>query len=126
LRIVFDSMLAIGRGRGQGVGGFGGSRGSIGDGAVLVNRIVVATTYIRLFEGIQLTDDQAASARELIGSTQHEMLSQAPVPAPPALRMNPRTGVVTMEAASAEALMALVASDADRATLRARLLIPIR
>jgi hypothetical protein len=44
-------------------------------------------------------------------------------PAPVILRRDPRTAHVIMQTESAEALLALVTNEADRATLRSRIVI---
>jgi hypothetical protein len=82
--------------------------------------VMINATFRRLFGGLALTPDQEASARDVITRAQQEM----PVPAPPRavhLRVNRFTGLVAMAAESDSTLAALVRTDAERATLRARI-----
>jgi hypothetical protein len=73
--------------------------------------------------GIPLNAEQEAAARELIVSTQRHLVALRPEFAPPVLRYDPNQGIVSMQAASAAELMALLSSDADRAILQSRIAI---
>jgi hypothetical protein len=72
---------------------------------------------------MSLTSDQEAAARDLIAKTQVEITTQRPQIQPVALRLNRRTGLVSMQAESAAELLALVSNEADRATLQSRIVI---
>lgn len=81
---------------------------------------MVRATYRRLFEGITLTPEQEASARALIARTQLQMrprTTQRDVK----LRINPRSGLVSIRAPNDSLLIALVSNDDDRAKLLSRI-----
>jgi hypothetical protein len=120
-----DSVLRqiAGRAGGRGARGGGAAGGDVREVAVTVNNIMVEMTYRRLFRGISLTADQEARARDLISSTQPQVRPNV-FPLKTVLRMNPRNGLVSMSAENAAALSALLTSDADRATLLARIVEP--
>jgi hypothetical protein len=129
---ALDTTASRGGGRGRGrlamdtaaSGQRGGRGGGVPDLDELNLRIIdVATemTMRRLFAGITLSADQQSRARALITQTQQEMRAQTSRPEPPRLRLNPATGLVTMQPASADALSALVTNEADRAKLVSRI-----
>lgn len=128
---TIDPRFRIGGGAGR-RGGRGDSMSVAGDTAAAAARVLVEdvrvtltalmaeATFHRLFDGISLTADQAASARALITKTQQETQAWRTRPEV-LLRMNWATGTVSMRAASASALMELVSNDADRAKLQSRI-----
>jgi hypothetical protein len=84
-------------------------------------------TFQRLFNEMPLTEAQQANARALIRKTQEEIQATRPrSPVPVRLRLNRATGMVSMEAESAAALLALVSSEEERATLQSRIIIAQR
>ncbi len=120
-------------GRGGGGGG-GGGRGAAEQGTasqvadtvrLFVSSIFANMTFQHLFEGITLTTDQEAKARELIRNTQLESRPPA-LPFVSVLRLNRATGNVVMQAESAAELSALLSNESDRATLQSRILIVAR
>ncbi len=122
---------------GRGGGGGGRGRGDMADTTlryrldgmnIALTNFNTEMTLRRLFAGISLTAEQESSARALIARTQQDMRTQTPLAEPPRLRMNPATGMVTMQAASAEALGALLTNEADRARLQSRITtgVPLR
>jgi beta-lactamase regulating signal transducer with metallopeptidase domain len=121
--------LREGRGRGGGSVEIDGLR-------LLADTLIVDATYRRLFDGITLTPDQEASARALIASTQQEMGRQTmqrevePLIIVDGvrydnrtvqLRMNPRSGLVSIRPPNDSLLIALGSNDDDRAKLRSRI-----
>jgi hypothetical protein len=139
---VLDSLLNGRRGGRAGAeiqqaGGRQGGRGARGGGAgsgielpnwasAEVNNLLVDMMFRRYFEGITLTAEQETAARALIAQTQEQIRVQNQPPVP-VLRVDNRSGLVTMSEASAAELSALLSSDADRATLQARIVsIPAR
>jgi len=87
-----------------------------------MNAMMSDLTFRRLFNGISLTADQESAARLLITSTQNAIAAGRPRLERAVLKVNPITGVVAMRAESAEALVALASNDADRATVRSRIM----
>jgi beta-lactamase regulating signal transducer with metallopeptidase domain len=85
--------------------------------------LLAQAAYHALFDGIPLNAEQEAAARELILSTQRELVALRPEFAPPVLRYDPVRGTVSMPSESAAQLMALLSSDADRAILQSRIAI---
>jgi beta-lactamase regulating signal transducer with metallopeptidase domain len=85
--------------------------------------LMAEAAYHALMGGIPLNAEQEAAARELIVSTQRQLVALRPEFAPPVLRYDPVQGIVSMQAASAAELMALLSSDADRAILQSRIAI---
>ena len=85
---------------------------------------MTAMTFQRLFNEMALTEAQATEARALIRKTQQEIQAMQPrTPVPARLRFNRRSGVVSMDAESAAALLALVANEEQRATLESRIVV---
>ncbi|MEX2284256.1 MAG: M56 family metallopeptidase [Gemmatimonadota bacterium] len=141
VRLRADTTGTRGGGRGVARGGGGGARGGgdAGGGrggrdgapdlpaerALLerYNTMLVEAVYNRFFNGMSLTPEQEAAARDLITRTQVETTAQRPQIQPVALRLNRRTGMVSMQAESAAELLALVSNEADRATLQSRIVI---
>ena len=133
LRDAADTLaMAGGRGgarRGGGGGGRGG-RAIVPDSArprligVIENVDGAATelTFRRLFEGITLTPDQEAAARDVLRKAQQDMRMPRPQPET-ILRFNRVSGMVSMKAESVAILTMLVNSDADRAKLQSRIVI---
>lgn len=129
-----DSVIAaLGGGRGRGGGGRGGGRGGgagFGDTAIYrqmvadVSRLTVFSnvgpTMLRLFDGIVLTPGQDSRARDIIRGAQEELQALRPPFTAPVLLWNGMTGLVTMQATSLPAFLALLSNDTERAMLRAR------
>jgi len=119
-----DFTGAVGGGRG---GGRGGAVGLTPNQAVLdsisanMNTLISDLTFHRLFDGISLAPAQESAARSLIVSTQNAIAAGRPKLESAVLRVNPVTGLVAMRAESASALVALASNDADRATVRSRI-----
>ncbi len=114
-----DSLLTQMVGRAGGRGGRGGGGGQA-PGDVVLNDVIVEMNYRRIFNGIQLSADQEAAARDLIGRTL-EQTRPRPQFMVPLLRVDPVSGLVSMSDASAAELNALLTNDADRETLKARI-----
>ncbi|MGH7459521.1 MAG: hypothetical protein ACREMA_00655, partial [Longimicrobiales bacterium] len=117
------TMITGGGGRGGARRGGGAGQEITLDSARLLldmSNVVNNLTFRQLFEGIQLTPQQEARARELITNNQQEVRAQRVRPAG-ILRLNPATGVVSMEADGGAQLLALVSSEADRAKLESRI-----
>ena len=116
---------AAGGARGGGAGARSGGSGELS--AELQQRMLemmTAMTFQRLFNEMALTETQATEARALIRKTQQEIQAMQPrTPVPVRLRFNRRSGVVSMDAGSAAALLALVANEEERATLESRIMI---
>jgi hypothetical protein len=112
------------RGAARGGGGGGGRGGAPLDSAAMALMVAQANdaTYRRLFDGIQLTADQEATARAIITRSQPQLGAQRPRPQT-ILRLNRGTGMVTMQSDKASELIALVPSEADRAILQSRIVI---
>ena len=130
LRDAADTLAIVG-GRGGarrgGSGGGGRGRGGADPNAMVqsadqINEMVNQLTIRRLFEGITLTPEQEAAAREVFSKAQQDM--RMPLPRPETiLRFNRVSGMVSMQAESVAALSALVNSDADRTKLQSRIVI---
>jgi beta-lactamase regulating signal transducer with metallopeptidase domain len=92
---------------------------------------MVDNLFHRLFDGITLTPDQEANARAIIGKAQTDLAAiRVPTPPPAILRQlgfdYARGGsglVVAVSEAGEAALIALVTNEADRETLRHRMLV---
>jgi beta-lactamase regulating signal transducer with metallopeptidase domain len=92
---------------------------------------MVDNLFHRLFDGITLTSEQEASARAIIGKAQTDLAAiRPPTPAPAILRQLgfdfARGGsglIVAVSEAGEAALVALVTNEADRDTLRRRMLV---
>jgi beta-lactamase regulating signal transducer with metallopeptidase domain len=97
-----------------------GRRGRAGGGG----RGSMDATYSRLLDGISLTPEQEASARDVIEQTQRALLRVFPVLEPVRLTMFSASTPVIMQAESQSALEALVGTEADRQTLRSRIVVP--
>jgi beta-lactamase regulating signal transducer with metallopeptidase domain len=113
-------------GRARRGGGSGGRQDRVEGDANLALTFAQMTnqmTFRRLFMGIQLSADQEAAARALIGETQEKIQAGRPAPVRVILRLNHRTGTVIMQADSAAALLGLVTNEADRATLESRIVV---
>ena len=76
--------------------------------------------FTNYFSGITLTPDQEAAARAIITQSQEQTRIVNP-PQTPILRVNRRTGLVSMSDASAAELSALLSGEADKAMLQARI-----
>jgi beta-lactamase regulating signal transducer with metallopeptidase domain len=125
-----DSVVWLNRGGLPGGGARQGGRGPSGRGdavewvesrLALVSNLVNNLTMRSLFDGIALTPEQDARARDLIASAQREIDAQRPRP-DVRLRMNPATGIVSIRAPRDSTLMSLVPNDAERDVLRSRML----
>jgi len=117
------SAGVVGGGRGGGRGGGAAPSQAILDSMTAnMNAMMSDLTFRRLFNGISLTADQESAARLLITSTQNAIAAGRPRLERAVLKVNPITGVVAMRAESAEALVALASNDADRATVRSRIM----
>lgn len=89
---------------------------------VRMEKTVADVMYNRLFAGITLSADQEAAARQMIEGTQAQTRRPLGSFMPTThLRVNTVRGIVMMQQSSAEALLALVANDADRDKLQARI-----
>jgi beta-lactamase regulating signal transducer with metallopeptidase domain len=117
---LVQRMPSPGGGRGGRSGGGGASPADL---VAPLGSIMADLTFHRLFDGIQLTADQESTARALIVRTQQQTGPQGPRP-PLLLRMNPFSGAVSMQPASASALIALLPNAADRDRLQSRIVIP--
>jgi len=135
---IGDSMIIAGGrgarvggggvGAGAGVGGaVGGGRGGArgGAGAALSEVPVVDFIFDRYFEGISLTPQQQADAKILLSKMQEDMRALAPAPAPPVLMLRPFSNQVVMSQENADTFAAILSSDADRATLRSRIVTEV-
>jgi hypothetical protein len=117
---------SLGDGRGGGRRGAGGGDGSPGGrggggGRGVPTLVIVDATFHRLFDGITLSTEQEATARDLITRTQQDLQAITLPPPPQHLVWRPVIGVVVMQAESESALAALLTNDADRATLQSRI-----
>lgn len=81
--------------------------------------------YSRLFDGIAMSSDQEAGARAAILEFQQGLRALMPTPEPPILGIRRNPTRVVMRPTSDSAFMALVSSDADRATLQSRISVAI-
>jgi hypothetical protein len=119
-RAIFDEHAATpAGGRGGGVPpGAGGRSGGPGRGP---SEVVIDAMYHRLFDGITMSPDNEAAAHGIIQTAQTELAALLPPPQPPRLQLRPQLGVVVMRPDGESALESLLTSDADRATLRARI-----
>jgi hypothetical protein len=125
--VQYDSLLVVGR------GGRGGGRGAppaelsstVAQLSASISAFMSDATFHRLFDGIALTPDQEKSARALITTTQQELRFPL-LPPPVRLRVNQRSGLVSMQPESASALLDLVSNVADRATIQSRIAVTPR
>lgn len=85
-----------------------------------MTRVSNEATLRRLFADISLTPDQETRARELIASHQQDVQTQRPPRPEVILRVNPNSGAISMQAEGVNELLALVASEADRAKVQSR------
>jgi hypothetical protein len=118
-------------GRGRSGGGRGGGRGTEPILLTYFNNMipeVVDQTFRRLFDGIALTPAQETAARTIITTAVTEQTAiRPPAPRPTILRETPLTGigsstaVVVMSEEGRASILALVGSDADRATVDSRI-----
>jgi hypothetical protein len=116
-------VAPAGFGAGGGRGG-GGARGGGGRGVVTeVN--VVDFLFGRFFDGIPLTPQQEADARIIISKMQADLSAIAPRPAPTVIRLRPFSNQVVMPPETADAFAAILSNDADRATLRSRIVVEV-
>src|SRR5262249_6851936 len=76
--------------------------------------------YSQRFDGIAMSPDQEAAARAAIVQFQRETRPLMPRPEPPVLGIRRNPTRVVLRSPSDSAFMALVSSDADRATLLSR------
>jgi beta-lactamase regulating signal transducer with metallopeptidase domain len=84
----------------------------------------VEMNYRRLFDGIALSPDDEAQARKILGDAQQEMGNLAPTYRPGIrLRINRNRGIAQIVAGADSSLLELVPNEADRAKLRARLVV---
>ena len=83
-------------------------------------------SFNRLFEGIALTPEQEARAREIIKATEQEAHTVTPAPRLVRLRIPPVPGVVTLHGAGMAELMSIMSNDTDRATLQSRIIVAPR
>jgi len=137
-RAAFDARVAppIGGGRSGGRGndslaggrgGRGGGRGTPpgggrGPGRGASPAAIADAMFHRLFDGLALTPAQEGDARGIIAQAQDDLQAFA-LPLLP-LRLARRSGGgVVMQAQSDSAFAALLATDADRATLHARVIV---
>ncbi len=103
-----------------------GGRGARGGGsgpeilAAEVNNLMVDIMFHRYFDGITLSAEQETTARAAIAQTQEQIRTETR-PAAPVIRVDNFSGLIRMSDAGAAALSALVSSDADKATLQARI-----
>jgi beta-lactamase regulating signal transducer with metallopeptidase domain len=81
--------------------------------------------YSRLFDGIAMSSDQEAAARAAILQFQNDRRALMPPLEPPILGIRRNPTRVVMRPPSDSAFMALVSSDADRATLKSRVSVAI-
>jgi len=81
--------------------------------------------YSRLFDGIAMSSDQEAAARAAILQFQNDRRALMPPLEPPILGVRRNPTRVVMRPPSDSAFMALVSSDADRATLQSRVSVVI-
>jgi hypothetical protein len=77
--------------------------------------------YDRLFAGIALPPDKEAQARAAILRFQQDIRALNPRPEPPILGIRRNPTRVMLRPASDSAFLALLSSDADRATLQSRI-----
>jgi hypothetical protein len=77
--------------------------------------------YARLFDGIALSPDQEAAARDAILKLQQDIRALMPRPEPPILGIRRNPTRVMLRPASDSAFLALMSSDADRAMLQSRI-----
>jgi hypothetical protein len=94
--------------------------------AVRIVDLVSQMTFKLLFDGITLTPEQEANAREIIRAAENEAHSLVLPPRLVRLRLAPVPGVVTLGGAGAEELKAILSNDADRATLQTRIIVAPR
>ncbi len=144
--VTSESLAAVGsgggRGRGGGRGGGGRATVFIGDsvppgglrlggpgggrmGRGMSIEDAAAATYHSLLDGINLTAAQQSQAMAIITDTEQQ-LREATVVQPIGVRIRPMGNRVQVDSASAAALLGVVTSDADRATLASRLFIMAR
>ncbi|MDB4874742.1 MAG: blaR1 peptidase family protein [Gemmatimonadetes bacterium] len=120
---LFDTLVVVaGGGRSASLPSDPPVARSLNSLTTMMGRQIAGITFDRLFEGIALTPDQDALAHDLIDRAQQQ--TQALLPPRPVvrLRVNPVTGMVTVRASDDAALLALLSNDADRATLRSRIM----
>jgi hypothetical protein len=86
---------------------------------------IADATFRRLLDGIALTPEQEASARDVIEQTQRALLRVLPVLEPVRLTMFSASAPVVMQAESESALVALVGTEADRQTLQSRIVVAL-
>ena len=104
--------------------GGGGARGGGGRGVVTeVN--VVDVLFGRFFDGIPLTPQQEADARIILAKMQADLSAVTPRPAATVIQLRPFSNQVVMSPESAEAFAAILSNDADRATLRSRVVVEV-
>jgi hypothetical protein len=115
-RATFDSRL--GPPSGGRSAGPGGRSGGPGGGPSVT---VIDLMYHRLFDGIAMSPETEASARAIIEKAQSELSGLLPPPQPPRLQLRPQLGLVVMQPEGESALASVLGSDADRATLHARI-----
>jgi len=122
---VLDSvMLRGGGGRGaRGRGGDPADPAMAASAAVRLVDLVSQMTFKLLFDGMTLTPEQEANAKEIIRAAEDEARSVALPARMVRLRLAPVPGVVTLNGASVEELKAILSNDADRATLQTRIII---
>lgn len=77
--------------------------------------------YHRLFDGIAMSPENEASARDILQKAQTELRALMPAPQPPRLQLRPQLGLVVMRPEAETALASLLTSDADRATLHSHI-----
>lgn len=131
LRTRLPQSLSAGGGRG-GRGGIGGpgTGGSIspdgarGGGRSAGNPIdPVDGLYSRLFEGINMSPEQETAARRALLVYQQKVRIMQPPPPPAILGVSRNPVLVIMQPASDSALLSLLTSEADRATLQSRIMV---
>jgi beta-lactamase regulating signal transducer with metallopeptidase domain len=142
-RVVGDTVSVRVRGGARGAGGGRGGRaagtvqgrsgtrfdveatGVVTGPSDVLARVVSDVVFLRLFDGITLTDEQKESAQTLIEDTQRLIFEErSPLP-PPILRLNSRAGTVSMPAEDAAAFLDILTDDADRELVRTRITITI-
>ena len=116
---IGDSIVTMNRVGGRGRGEVAPDSATVAQMQAQVRQLMSELTFKRLFDGITLSPAQESAARAIVTEAQGALTP--PPPPRPSLRFNPRMGRVTMRQASADALVALVGSEADQEKVRGRI-----